>query len=409
MEFDYSAARKHLLEIGACDRCIGRQFFRLFEGMDQGAIGSRVRQSETLAEAHNCETNEVILKKDCPICAGLFLETGQMAEKAVELLANLDYTTFLVGCRVDKKLLAREETLWDEVGAMHCEPLKKDLVRQIGLEIGGVTGKEVDFTHPDVTALADFTVGKLALEIHPLFVYGEYRKLVRGIPQTKWFCRKCRGRGCKQCDFTGKMYDESVEEIIAKPFLEETGAKGEKFHGAGREDIDATMLGWRPFVLEVQEPLLRFLDWGKMAEKVNASAEGKVEVHELRNSSKEEVRRLKAVRHDKTYEAIIECENEVSDSAIESLIKEFQGKEISQRTPERVSHRRADLVRKRVVHSTKLERSGKNLRAVITAEAGTYIKELISGDSGRTKPAFTDFLGPCKCVELNVLEVHTND
>ncbi|MCK4327170.1 MAG: tRNA pseudouridine(54/55) synthase Pus10 [Candidatus Diapherotrites archaeon] len=408
MDFDYSAARKHLLEIGACDRCIGRQFHRLFEGMDQGAIGSKVRQSNSLAEARHCETDKVALKKDCPLCSGYFLETDAMAKKAAELLAGLDYENFLVGCRVDRALLGREEELWVEIGALHCEPLKKDLVRQIGLELGKATGKEAEFTHPDVTALADFTTGKVSLNIHALFVYGKYKKLLRGIPQTKWFCRRCRGRGCKECNFTGKMYEESVEEIIAKPFMEKTGAKGEKFHGSGREDIDATCLGWRPFVLELQQPLRRFLDWEEMAKEVNSSATGKIEVQKLRKSSKEEVRRIKAARHDKTYEAIIECENDASDEAIESVINEFQEKEISQRTPDRVSHRRADLVRKRAIHGVELEKKGLRLRAVIRAEAGAYIKELISGDSGRTKPSFADFLGPCKCVELNVLEVHDN-
>ena len=410
MEFDYSSARSHLLAVGACDRCIGRQFHGLFPGMDNGEIGARVRNSETISSARECTPGEPALKKDCPLCKGHFLEAKQMAESAIDRIQNLDHSSFLVGCRVEPQLLAAEEALWNEVGAMHCEPLKKDLVRQIGIIIGTATGKEVDFKHPDIAITADFTAGKLIVDIRPLFVYGEYRKLARGIPQTKWFCRSCRGRGCKQCGFTGKMYEESVEELIAAPLLEETGAKGEKFHGSGREDIDATCLGWRPFVLELESPLLRFLDWEKMAEQVNSSAGGKVEARSLRPSSKEEVQRLKAVRHDKTYEVIVECENEVSDSAIESLINEFQKKEISQRTPKRVSHRRADLVRKRAIRSVKLERLGaKRLRAVVTAEAGAYIKELISGDSGRTSPSFAGFLGSCKCAELNVLEVHSND
>ncbi|MFC2174549.1 tRNA pseudouridine(54/55) synthase Pus10 [archaeon] len=407
LDFDYSSARNHLLSIGACDCCIGRQFHRLFEGMGNGTIGARVRESESLAEAHQATPGKTVLKKDCPLCAGLFLEIGSMTEKAAELLKAREFNTFLVGCRIKKELMGKEESLWEEIGVMHCEPLKKNAVRQIGIALEKTTGKEADFSNPDVTVLADFTTGKVSLQVHPLFVYGEYRKLVRGIPQTKWFCRKCRGRGCKQCSFTGKMYEESVEELIAKLLLEETGAKDEKFHGAGREDIDAKMLGWRPFVLELQEPVKRFVDWGGLEPKVNKSADGKVEARGLRVSSKEEVRHIKTVRHDKTYEAIIECESEPSDEAIEKLIKVFQEKELEQRTPERVAHRRADLVRKRVVHKTSLERVGQNrLRAVITAEAGTYIKELISGDSERTKPAFSEFLGPCKCVELNVLEVH---
>ncbi len=409
-EFDYAAARQHLVDIGACDRCIGRQFYRLFEGMDQGAIGAMVRQSETLEQARHAQPDGVILKEDCPICNGLFLKTTNMAEGAMELLANMDYEHFLVGCRVDNKLLGREEQLWLEVGALYCEPLKKDLVRQIGLAICNSTGKDVDFKRPDITIIADFVSGKVSLQIHSLFIYGEYSKLIRGIPQTKWFCRKCRGRGCKVCSFTGKQYSESVEELVAHVPVEETGAKSEKFHGSGREDIDATMLGRRPFVLELQEPVLRFLDWEELTKKINSHAEGKVKVYSLRPSSKEEVRRLKAVRHDKSYEAIINCETDPSEEKLLELTALFKTKEIEQRTPERVAHRRADLVRKRTIYSVEVTKINPNtVKAVIRAEAGAYIKELISGDSGRTKPSFTEFLGPCKCEELNVLEVHTDD
>jgi len=405
VDFDYDAARKHLITMGACDRCIGRQFFRLFDKLDRGEIGAKVRQSETIEEAMDKAPGKVILKKDCPLCNGHFLETEGMAKKAIEQLQSLDYSTFLVGCRVEGSLLGKEEELWTQIGTANSEPLKKDLVRQIGAIIEKATGKAVEFKRPDITVLADFVAGRPSLEIHPLFVYGEYKKLVRGIPQTKWPCRLCRGRGCKHCNFTGKMYSESVEELIAKPLLEATGASGEKFHGAGREDIDATMLGWRPFVIELQNPLIRAVEWREQEKLIKEHAGGKVEVQSLRLSTKEEVRTLKAAKYDKSYEAVVECENEVDDpSFLEGI---FEGKELSQNTPNRVLHRRADLLRKREVHHIKIEKLGpKQFKAIIRAESGTYIKELISGDEGRTSPSFADFVGPCKCIELNVLEVH---
>lgn len=405
----YNETREKLLALGACDRCIGRQFHSLFNGADNGAIGFAVRSSETPTAAKKAQPGQPLLKKGCPLCNGHFIETEAMAAKASELLANLDYKTFLVGCRVEQGLLGKEEDLWAGIGAEHSEPLKKDLVRQLGLGITRLTGKDADFKNPDVMVLADFTKGSVSLDVRPLFIYGEYQKLVRGIPQTRWFCRVCRGRGCQRCNFTGKMYAESVEEIIAKPLLDESGAKGVKFHGSGREDIDATMLGWRPFVIELQSPVRRFLDWERMASSVNAHGAGKVAVRSLRPSNKDEVRFLKAVKHDKSYEAIIECENDVDEKSLRALEAALTGKELGQRTPQRVTHRRADLVRNRVVHSVTLELLGpKRIRAIIKAEAGTYIKELISGDEGRTKPSFSELLGPCKCVELNVIEVHSN-
>ena len=51
--------------------------------------------------------------------------------------------------------------------------------------------------------------------------------------------------------------------------------------------------------------------------------------------------------------------------------------------------------------------TNKAAKAVMKTESGTYVKETISGDEGRTKPSFAELLGcDCKCVKLNVLEVH---
>jgi hypothetical protein len=43
----------------------------------------------------------------------------------------------------------------------------------------------------------------------------------------------------------------------------------------------------------------------------------------------------------------------------------------------------------------------------LRVEAGTYVKELVSGDAGRTRPSLAETLGvPCSSAALDVLEVH---
>jgi len=81
---------------------------------------------------------------------------------------------------------------------------------------------------------------------------------------------------------------------------------------------------------------------------------------------------------------------------------------IEQRTPIRVSHRRADKVRKRSVKKITVKKiDSKILELTIECEGGLYIKELISGDEGRTQPSVSSLLGtPARCVELDVLEVN---
>jgi tRNA pseudouridine synthase 10 len=86
----------------------------------------------------------------------------------------------------------------------------------------------------------------------------------------------------------------------------------------------------------------------------------------------------------------------------------LKAKEIVQRTPTRVSHRRADRERvKRVVDAEVLRADGKEAELRIRAEAGTYIKELVHGDGGRTRPSLAELLATEAQVEkLDVLEVH---
>ena len=57
------------------------------------------------------------------------------------------------------------------------------------------------------------------------------------------------------------MYLESVEEIIAGPLLKETKGEDVALHAAGREDVDARMLGnGRPFIIEIKRPIKKMLN-----------------------------------------------------------------------------------------------------------------------------------------------------
>jgi tRNA pseudouridine synthase 10 len=72
-----------------------------------------------------------------------------------------------------------------------------------------------------------------------------------------------------------------------------------------------------------------------------------------------------------------------------------------------VSHRRADLVRKRQVHSIELLEYHQDHAIIrVDCEGGLYVKELISSDEGRTTPSLTGMLGLDAMVEeLDVVDV----
>ena len=118
------------------------------------------------------------------------------------------------------------------------------------------------------------------------------------------------------------------------------------------------------------------------------------------------VRKIKADRHDKTYAADVIFKKDVDASRLR-LLKQLKGRTIEQKTPTRVSHRRADLLRKRDVVDISWKVLGKRrVFFKIRGSAGLYIKELISGDAGRTKPSVAEILGnDARKIYLDVLKV----
>jgi len=50
---------------------------------------------------------------------------------------------------------------------------------------------------------------------------------------------------------------------------------------------------------------------------------------------------------------------------------------------------------------------GQTMEMTVRTDAGLYVKELISGDDGRTCPSVAEVLGvPAECAELDVLAIH---
>ncbi|MFQ5837328.1 MAG: tRNA pseudouridine(54/55) synthase Pus10 [Thermoplasmata archaeon] len=382
-----------------CVSCVGRLFARIGTG-----ITNRERGRQALSRLQLDAADE------CWLCEGLAEEISKFADLVMAELANWDFDTFLVGCRLDPDLLDREETLWAELGLRTYEPIKAEINREVGKIVERRLGRRAEFSRPDVTAIISTMLDHVEVQVAPLYIYGRYRKLVRGIPQTRWPCRRCRGVGCEKCDFKGKLYDTSVEEIIAEHVIREARAESHSFHGMGREDIDARMLGsGRPFVLELHRPGRRKLDLEALAERINGS--GQVEVEDLRPSNREEVVAIKGRMCDKSYGVLIQLGEEVALQKVKEAVEALKAGKIVQRTPTRVAHRRADKERIRRVLGTEIGTlRGSTLELRLRTEAGTYVKELIHGDEGRTRPSLAELLGTeAQVVELDVLEVHDEE
>ena len=378
-----------------CDACLGRLAGRAGHGLTNPERGRAIRERFGTPAPGGCW-----------LCGGLLGEIGKFVDLAAAKLEPWEFTTFLVGSKVDPEVVAREEALWAELGATQPEAIKSELNRETGKRLSERLAKEPDLAHPQVVAIVDTAFDSVEVQVNPLFLRGRYRKLVRGIPQTRWPCRRCRGKGCEHCGGKGKMYETSVEEVVAAAVMAQTGGSGHALHGMGREDVDARMLGrGRPFVVEVKEPRRRTVDLEAVARLVNAS--GSVEVEGLRLAGVEDVVAIKEDRVAKTYRVLVRFGSPVEDGKLQDAVASLVGRPIAQRTPVRVSHRRADRTRERVVTGIEVVTSdGATTELRVTAEAGTYIKELVHGDGGRTTPSLAGALGvTCEVVELDVLEV----
>ncbi len=403
-------ARKILKEGPICDHCLGRQFAKLSTGLSNDKRGRAMRL--VLAMQTDMEKDESLrseLSKSeerCWICNGLFSSLDSWADKATAALSDYEYDNFLVGTKMTGLLSENEEIIWAQSGTTFAEPLKTELNREVGKRIEKLTGKRANLKKPQIVALLDIEKEIVELEVNSLYIYGRYRKLVRGIPQTRWPCRECNGRGCERCGNTGRMYRESVDELIKPHVVAVTGCEDTAFHGAGREDIDALMLGeGRPFVVEAKKPHIRSINLSSLESRINQGASGKIEVLGLKFAESEDVEKLKSMKADKVYR--FKIEHNTTEEKLKSSLDILSGTLIKQKTPTRVLHRRADLERMRLVHSAELE-SFDNNNAIIKVhcEGGLYVKELVSGDGGRTTPSIASLTGnEAKIIELEVIKV----
>jgi tRNA pseudouridine synthase 10 len=173
------------------------------------------------------------------------------------------------------------------------------------------------------------------------------------------------------------------------------------------------MLGsGRPFVIEISKPKKRFVDLKLIEAQVNADAVEKVEVSGLRFATKAVVRHLKTGEGaQKEYSLLAEFEKELSDEDMRTIEKNFSGICIKQQTPLRVMHRRADLIREKYIYQVKVKKvSLKRALLEIHCQGGLYVKELVSGDEGRTVPNVSDLLNNrAKTLKLDVLNVIMDD
>ncbi|KND01902.1 TIGR01213 family protein [Spizellomyces punctatus DAOM BR117] len=248
---------------------------------------------------------------------------------------------------------------------------------------------------------------ELGLQHAPIYVAGRYLKLQRHISNSPW-------------EIGGKrMTEHSVEELIANKVDAFFRNDGHKFYSSGREDADVLMLGrGRPYYLELVNPRrveASETELKALQDTINKEANGMVLSRDMQIVPREETKILKdaANTKSKSYSTLVKLASPVTAEALDKVSK-IRDLAIKQQNPTRVP-RRADLMRDKVIESLRVYPAAPTtvsptdeVRVDLRTSAGTYVKEFVHGDNGRTNPNLASLLGVewAKVLELDVLEVH---
>ena len=233
-----------------------------------------------------------------------------------------------------------------------------------------------------------------------IFIGGRYNKYSRELSQTPWVV-------------DGKKKTQlSIQEIVGEPFLKKSLATKIKFSSSGREDADVRMLGTgRPFVIELLDPKYPALTEEQIlsiGQGINTAFGNLISVNLLQQVDKKDCDILKIGEEDKrkTYCALIWSHQPITEESIQ-LLNSHENIVLQQKTPVRVLHRRSLAIRERTIYSMHcIYIDSHHFKLKLSTQAGTYIKEFVHGDFGRTQPNLGSLLGiDVDIVALDVEEV----
>ena len=378
------------------------------DGIELLRILTRKGLSEYASNSlQNLGVTDNLTMEKCYLCDGKFNFISHFVEIINQKIQGISFNSYLVGIKIPSQILEREDELRSQFGVKWGETIRNEFSREIGKEFSKDTKKEVDYKRPDLVVTINPFTEEISFQINPIFVYGRYRKLEAGIPQSKMICMACGGKGCPKCKGLEKIYGKSVEEFISTPFLKASGGNDEKFHAAGREGADTRILGsGRPFVLEIKNPVRRDIDLIEIAVTIKNESEGKIEVDDLKFCLKETVRTLKAHRQlKKTYRLEVLFENPLS----EDELKQLEEQVVNYNLPEKSgiqTDKGLVVKQEKQIYESKVNRLTQNsVEIIITSMGGQYIKELI-GKKGEVESTLSQFIkNPIKKMGFDIVDI----
>ena len=214
-------AQRMLEKYPLCDYCLGRQFALLGYGIDNKERGITIKTLlimkgnlltlrkeregvallKTLAQngsfpmaievLHGMKRRTKQIKK-CILCKNQFNELTSIINRIQEETEDYEYDTFLIGVRLPAEIRERQDEFQAEFESFYSEDMKNEFSRVIGKMFSQATDKLVDLKTPQVAIVISPFTDEVEVQVNALHITGRYRKLVRGISQSKWFCETVR-------------------------------------------------------------------------------------------------------------------------------------------------------------------------------------------------------------------------
>ena len=161
-----------------CNHCLGRKFSDCVEGNGNEDRGIKIRETLDM-EAYDGD--------ECEICHNIFdyieKDVLDLVNEKIDLL-NVEFDTFVVGCKLPKEIIEKDQEISDEFD-FDVEIIKKEVNREIGKLLEANLEQNVDFDGEDVLVMVDFrrilkedveNPVKVRLQINPIFIEGRQRK-----------------------------------------------------------------------------------------------------------------------------------------------------------------------------------------------------------------------------------------
>jgi len=414
-------ALKALSNYPLCDRCLGRLFAKYglrLSNPERGRAlkvllamsihkelgsGSDVLSKEDLvriAENGGSPISDLVqhyvgpvnLRK-CYICGSkLDALLSELTVKCLNLLKGREFKSLLIGVEKNSTYEESEREVVLTLSIDSWESIRREVKREVGKRLQLITGVEPGFKEPDVLLVLNLDTKEVRVRSSQIFLKGYYLKLGRNISQRWWYSKN-----------GGLRYKASVEGVAEK-LASVFSSDGILIHAAGREDSDARMLGsGRPLIIEVINPRKKSFELERVNEVLR---DDWVKIKILTTTSSGELEEVKKARKPKVYRVVAYVPEGLEEEDLKRVENGLSNAVVFQRTPKRILKRKKDVLRKRAVHKLIARMLSKNLmELIVVCESGLYVKEVVTGDEGRTNPSVSSLLGKESLpVFLDVLE-----